>query len=205
MSTKGTNLDEHEPYIETISGKKFHFLNPVDEEIDIVDIAIALANECRFSGHCRFYSVAEHSVLVSSMCSDDHRLRGLMHDASEAYLRDIASPIKAVLGGKYKEIENGIMTVIAKKFDFSWPLSTVVKNADRRALLIEAKQLMVSKGEDWHEMKENTDILPDLPLRHLAPQQAAVFFLGVFHKLTNNKYRPVPLILPEEKRIITNA
>jgi sialic acid synthase SpsE len=85
------------------------------EKITIEDIAHALSNQCRFSGHVeRFYSVAQHSVLVASFSKN--KLAGLLHDASEAYLVDVPRPIKPEFPA-YAEIEKNIMQVIAKKYD----------------------------------------------------------------------------------------
>jgi hypothetical protein len=84
------------PYIVTYTGRRFHFLDPKIDEISIEDIAHALSNVCRFTGHTkRFYSVAEHSCLVSALC--DNRLEGLLHDASEAYMSDLSSPLKMLV------------------------------------------------------------------------------------------------------------
>ena len=53
-------------WLQTWSGRMFWPLDPRDDEVDICDIAHALAHQCRFGGHCRrFYSVAEHCVLLS--------------------------------------------------------------------------------------------------------------------------------------------
>ena len=73
-----------EPWIQTYTGKQYAYFECGPEQICIEDIARALSNLCRFTGHCKkFYSVAQHSVLVS------HRTKnpflGLMHDADEAY------------------------------------------------------------------------------------------------------------------------
>src|SRR6266496_1501995 len=81
--------------IMTYSGELITPLNPDPDDIQIEDIAHALSNQCRFSGHCKqFYSVAEHSCRVSDLCSYEHQLGGLLHDGTEAYLSDIARPIK---------------------------------------------------------------------------------------------------------------
>jgi len=108
-----------EPWIETYTGKKLYFLEPKPEQIDIEDIATALSNECRFGGHTKsFYSVAEHSILVATICPAPLALVGLLHDASEAYLRDIASPIKQYLAN-YKELEEKLMNANISFFKIS--------------------------------------------------------------------------------------
>ena len=82
-------------WIVTISGRRVDPLAMRPEDIDIGDIAHALALLNRFTGHTtRPYSVAEHCVRVSWLCRPEHALWGLLHDASEAYLADIARPVK---------------------------------------------------------------------------------------------------------------
>ena len=115
----------HEPWLQTFSGKIFHPLDPNPEEICIEDIAHCLANICRFHGSVnRFYSVAEHSCHISRYCDPKYALEGLMHDASEAYIIDVPSPVKYELP-KYKIIEKRIEKVIAQKWNLvynnGWP------------------------------------------------------------------------------------
>src|SRR6266496_3875421 len=96
------------------SGKWFNVFNPKPEDVDIRDIAHALSNQCRFTGHTKeFYSVAQHSVLVSTFCAPEDAAWGLLHDASEAYLSDIASPVKKHpdFGPFYLEAEKRITDV----------------------------------------------------------------------------------------------
>lgn len=69
-------------WIQTFTGRQFWPLDPQPDHIDIADIAHALAHDCRFGGHCRrFYSVAEHSVLLSRAVAPEFRLAALMHDS----------------------------------------------------------------------------------------------------------------------------
>jgi hypothetical protein len=82
-------------WIQTYSGRQFWPLDPRVEDVHLEDIAHALSNVCRYTGHVReFYSVAEHSVHVSWSCEPEDALWGLLHDASEAYLADMARPVK---------------------------------------------------------------------------------------------------------------
>jgi hypothetical protein len=121
--------------IRTYSGKYVNPFNIREEDICIEDIAHALSLLCRFGGHCKkFYSVAEHSLLVSEiLMGGEFAFEGLMHDASEAYLVDMPSPIKELMP-QYREIEHNLMLVIAKKYGFNWPVSQKVKTADRLSL-----------------------------------------------------------------------
>jgi hypothetical protein len=136
---------EYEPFIMTVSGKKVTFRDPQDSQIDIKDIAFALANQCRFNGHISFYSVAEHSVAVASRLPHDLQLAGLLHDASEAYLSDIPSPIKQFLPD-YLKMEETMQAAINKKYNVD-TLTSDIKYADKDALHTEAFYLM--NNPDW--------------------------------------------------------
>lgn len=141
-----------EAWIETVSGVQFHFLNPDPSEIKITDIAHALSNNCRFVGQCRkFYSVAEHSWHVARMLEGTPaivQLAGLLHDASEAYITDVASPVKQFMP-EYIKMEDTIMTAIASKYGFEYPFHPAIKLADLSMLSNEAHHLLISRGNDW--------------------------------------------------------
>jgi hypothetical protein len=82
-------------WMQTYTGRQFWPIDPRADEIDIVDIAHALSQQCRFAGHCKsFYSVATHSWHTSNVCNSENALWGLLHDAAEAYLVDLPTPIK---------------------------------------------------------------------------------------------------------------
>lgn len=117
--------------IRTFTGHYIDPFNPNPDLICIEDIAHSLSNQCRFAGHLpKFYSIAEHCIYVTSMVSNEKMLEALLHDASEAYLLDMPSPIKKRMP-QYIEMENKLMAVIAKKFGFNWPLCDEVKRADK--------------------------------------------------------------------------
>ena len=106
-------------WIQTYTGKQFWPIDPRACEITIEDIAHALSLQCRFSGHCReFYSVAQHSCLVSSYCIDEDAGWGLLHDAAEAYLVDLPRPIKrfSSLGVEYRKAEERVMAAVNEAF-----------------------------------------------------------------------------------------
>lgn len=136
---------EDKTYVRTFTGKKVHILNPTPDEIDIDDIAHALSMICRFTGHVsQFYSVAEHSLRVAKYASKPNKLWGLLHDASEAYLNDIASPFKRsypMVG--YREIEDRFMSVIAVKYDLG-PYPEEIDQIDKMIVLTEQKELTKS-------------------------------------------------------------
>jgi len=127
------------------SGKWFNVFKPNPDDIELKDIAHALANQCRFTGHVKeFYSVAEHSVLVSQYCLSSDAKWGLLHDASEAYLSDIARPIKKHpdFGPFYLEAEQRVMNAICEKFEMELEMPASVKEADDMLLRMEARDLM---------------------------------------------------------------
>ena len=120
-------IDSPKDCIRTNSGIYINIFNPKPEMFCIEDIAHALAEQPRFAGHLnRHYSVAQHSVLCARMVKRKNRLPALMHDASEAYMLDMPTPIKAKMP-EYKEIEHELMQAIADKFDFPYPYSKQVK------------------------------------------------------------------------------
>lgn len=182
-------------WIETYTGKKFYLLAPTLESIDIEDIAHALSQQCRFTGHTKkFYSVAEHSVHVSLLCGLERRdcLSGLLHDASEAYIADLSRPVKyeTPVGEPYFVVENRIMSAIAERYGFDWPMPKVVKIADEIMLHTEKDQLMTSLS--WDGMWGEPQILDSsmTPLVGYAPQAIEKIFLARFDELTTNVAQP---------------
>jgi len=132
--------------IRTFTGKYIDPLNPDPALICIEDIAHALSMLPRFGGHTqRFYSVAQHSIACCSWAPDEHKLAALLHDASEAYLLDIPSPVKKRIPG-YAEAEDRLMAVIAAKFGFEWPLHEDIKAIDEMALYVEWDNVVLRGG-----------------------------------------------------------
>lgn len=136
--------------IRTYSGKYINLINPVPDDILIEDIAHALAKQPRFAGHLPVdFSVAQHSLLCCKLAQKENKLAALMHDASEAYLLDIPTPLKARLKD-YKKIEANLMSVIAKKFGFEFPLNDQIKEIDKFLLHWEWNTLMLGEKNDVH-------------------------------------------------------
>src|SRR6478752_7418281 len=116
---KQYSLYNPEPVIRTFTGKWMDVFSPTPEMICIEDIAHALSLMCRFGGHTpTLYSVGQHSIHVSKLVGNKHKLAALLHDASEAYFMDIPRPIKKKVL-EYGPIEDKLMKVIAEKFGFA--------------------------------------------------------------------------------------
>lgn len=134
--------------MQTYTGRRFYPLHPRSDEVDTADIAHALSLLCRYGGHVdRFYSVAEHCVLMSQAVPPEHALVALLHDATEAYVCDVPRPLKRQLVG-YDAIEDGVWTVIAYRFGVALGLPRAVKDADNAILLTERNALM-PRAERW--------------------------------------------------------
>src|SRR4051812_16747726 len=131
--------------IATYSGRIIRPLDPNPADFSIEDIGHALSNSCRFTGHTiEFYSVAQHCVLVSQIVPSELCLTALLHDASEAYLSDIARPIKQQqeFGDPYREVESRIEAAIAERYGLVYPYPQEIKTADMILLRSEQRDLM---------------------------------------------------------------
>lgn len=178
------------PFIELRSGKAFTPTAPRVEDIHIEDIAHALSNQCRFSGHTQsFYSVAEHCVRVSWLLEtwDFDRataLWGLLHDASEAYLVDLPAPLKVgtLLGFEYLVLEKRVQRAICERFGLSDAEPLAVRIADRTMLATEARDLMAYTPGHWDQLTCDPVRTPiGVPW---SPRQAKEVFLRRFEVLS---------------------
>lgn len=181
-------------WIQTYTGKKYDVFNPDPKMICIEDIAHALSNLCRFNGHCEgFYSVAEHSVLVSKIFDDKKlALYGLLHDAAEAYIGDYCHPIKQHLEN-IKILEENNEVIIFDVFGLEYPFPKEVKLADNAILFLEYKTIMklvntwtfVEGVEDnpYHNIIEEKK----LGIWNYIPEYAESNFLERFYELNGDK------------------
>lgn len=178
------NPPPNKNWIQTFTGRRFDPIDPVEGAIVIDDVAHSLSNQCRFTGHVKkFYSVAQHCVLVSYICDEKDALHGLLHDASEAYLVDIPRPLKR--SGKfaaYLEMEDHLQKMIYKRFGLTIEEPAGVKRADTALLATEARDLMSPLHKDWAQPVE------PLPFKiiPLPPQEAKDLFMKRFFQLTNH-------------------
>lgn len=182
-----TPTERRGDWSQVYTGTKFYALDPREDDIFIEDIAHALANFCRWGGHTSsFYSVAQHSVLVSYRVPPEHRPWALLHDASEAYLGDIVRPLKLGPGfDLYREAEAQLEEMICRRFELAPPpMPEEVKKADDEVLLAEARDLM--GNPPWIEQKclvKGLAPWPVQPIRPWAPATAKVLFLRRFKSL----------------------
>lgn len=174
------------PTILTVSGLSFDLLTPYADLIKIEDIAHALSHICRFTGHTRgFYSVAEHSVHVSNLVPPEFALEALLHDATEAYIGDVSSPLKALLPD-YRAIEAKLDAAVRIRFDLPQEQSPIVKHADLRMLATERADLMPFSTENW-VLLDHVQAAPFTVFPPMLPAAAYNIFMQRFMDLTKDR------------------
>lgn len=190
--TRATNHD----WIQTFTGRQFFPLEPRAEDLCLDDIAHALAMQCRFAGHvAQFYSVAQHSVLVSRLMEERARanrrpapftqkvaLAGLLHDASEAYLVDLPRPLKrsGALGDIYKSYERELQAMIYERFEVPEAARFDLDFCDAVLLATEKRDLMAREPAPWMPLPDPLeDVLFPVP-----PEIAEAMFLRRYEELT---------------------
>jgi 5'-deoxynucleotidase YfbR-like HD superfamily hydrolase len=174
-------------YTLTYTGQKFSFLDPEQDTIAITDIAWALAHTPRWGGHTlEPYSVAQHSITVAYLVGQDGGWEGpqmyaLLHDASEAYIADIPSPVKRYLP-EYRVMESKIQYAINHRFGVLDPTglwSEMTERADVDAFRWEARDLMLNKAAGHIQPPSE-----DFPrLSPLCPEYAYEAFMETFGEL----------------------
>lgn len=172
------------PSIMLHSGAWFDFGSPRASNFTIEDIGHGLAHICRYAGQCKsFYSVAEHSLLVSDVAKGAE-FEALLHDAAEAFLGDITRPLKQMLP-QYKKIEAEVEAAILARFGVLGPLTAEVKRADLRVLAAEQQQIMPEGTDGW--LRQQNIIPAAITVRYLSPAQAKREWLDRFEELTRSR------------------
>lgn len=145
--------------IRTASGRTVPLLAPQASHIRFGDVAQHLARINRFAGATETpYSVAQHAVLVSQITaqlspSPEVQLWGLLHDAHEAYLGDVTTPVKhALFGEDGRNVLPSQWDSLAAAFDaaiaaraglvLTRAMLATVQQADEMALVAEWQCLM---------------------------------------------------------------
>jgi len=198
--------DRRGDWFVTYTGKQFWPLDPRPGDIDIEDIAHALALQARWNGHTtEFYSVASHSVACAEIGLTEYDVGvarwALMHDAAEAYLSDVIRPLKRYLyfvderendipGNPslmepFKVIENHLLQLIARYFALPWPIPTEVSIIDNRMLTTEGLALTRYHSDPhWTKTKDWAKLEPyDMPVKGVSPGMAEIQFRQCFNQL----------------------
>ncbi len=168
-------------FMQVFSGQQYWPMDPRSHEVQIEDIAHSLSLQCRYAGHVlRFYSVAEHSVLIARHLAATHApevaLAGLLHDAPEAYCVDIPRPLKPYLTN-YRAIEQDNWLAIAARFGMPKELPREVHDADNRII---ADELVNLREMPWHDRHDKP---LGVKLRYWSPEEAELEFLATFDAL----------------------
>lgn len=165
----------------TSTGIQFYPMDPRSADIRLSDIAHALAQICRFGGHTQFfYSVAQHSVLVSEIVPKEHALVALLHDATEAYVGDMVRPLKRNLP-QYKAIEYRVWIAICHRFEIDPAMPECIKAADNRALMTERRDLLIKSDHSWSLEEQFPPI--ETKITPLEPLHAEAAFITRFRQL----------------------
>lgn len=181
-----------ENWIGLLSGAKMDYEAPEDSDVTLDDLASALSNICRFSGHLPcFYSVAQHLVNTSHIVAPEHAFDALMHDTAEAFTNDLPTLLKWSLP-IFKELEVKIEAAMAQKFGFNFPYPAEVKLADTQMLLLEKNYVKMDDRvwpyyEDikFEHLRDLVDLKPWQPVR------AKREFLERYAELTAQEYKKV--------------
>jgi hypothetical protein len=146
-------------WIITASGAEVDLRRPTAGSISALDIAHALAQINRFTGHtARPYSVAEHSLLVLDLLEREFavrapaaRLAALLHDAHEAYCGDVSTPVKQAIGWMWSDFEQPLQNHVLHRFGVlraAREYASLIKTCDLMALAIERRDLLPTPGAD---------------------------------------------------------
>jgi hypothetical protein len=184
---------ENKDWMLTSTRRKVYPLDFKVEDVDIEDIATSLAKQCRYNGHCDgFYSVAEHSHIISRALENDHYPReiqrlGLLHDASETYTGDIIRPLKNALRGQgfdLKPYELAIEETMSKALGLPWPWPEVIHEYDKRIVRDEKDTLKSTHDGDWMEDFGIPKIGLGIPIKGWEWKEAREKWLKRYHSLT---------------------
>lgn len=193
-------LADHAPrtWQRMLSGRRLNLVEPSPLDIEIEDIALGLARNTRWNGQTRGahgWSVAQHSDLTVEIM---RRLKPRapasllmatkLHDASEYVTHDLITPLKAVVGDVFKEVERRLTSAIYIRFGLKPALSAdekaLIKKADIIAAATEAVQLAgFTAAECKNVLNFKEKPLKDVTLKPLPVADAERQFLDGFRIL----------------------
>lgn len=183
-----SNCERYSNWMISYKGNRLYPLDLRPDDIDIEEIAHSLSNICRFGGHCKeFYSVAQHSVIVTDLLTSEFKLCGLLHDSTEAYCGDMVRPLKKSLP-EFERIETNIWTQIALKFGLPMYLPLEVQVEDARVLLMEKRDILVHHEQGWEFPQcQFPDLtIADSKIFPIGPKEARDLFLTRFYEVISN-------------------
>jgi 5'-deoxynucleotidase YfbR-like HD superfamily hydrolase len=172
----------------TASGKYFDILDTAPEMVCLYDIAHALSQGSRFTGHCRFpYPVAQHSRLGSYLVPPVYALRFLLHDASEAYLGDMNRPLKhfTLAGQEYRKVEARIQGLIYEKFGLQPEDPEVIHEFDNQMLYAEKAQIM--PATEWQNKWSKDEKAADVVIHETSFRDNRDMFLDRFYDILQHE------------------
>ena len=182
MTVKLATSSVMHPTVQTSTGHYIDLTNPEEGYYSVYDIAHALGNLCRFNGHCRsFYSVAQHSVYVARAVPAEHALSALFHDAAEAYLGDMTSPLKALLP-EYRKLEHRIEAALRRALNLPAEQHPCIKAADLSMLATEQRDLMPRLTTPWRMLEGRQPY--GFRIEPVAPWVAATLFIDTYNELS---------------------
>jgi len=168
-------------YLTTFSGKCIDPLNIDPALIDIEDIAHSLSRIVRYNGHQEHsYTVGMHSICCAMLISDDAlRLEALLHDAAEAYICDIPTPLKMMLPD-YQQIEARMESALRKHFGLPATMSEAVRLVDQHMLVAESNLLHPKLWEELGYPASSKDAHTLITgCMHYGPRNTQSMFLGM--------------------------
>jgi uncharacterized protein len=179
------------PFLQLRSGYCVSLTQPDCTGMPLADIALALSRTARFRGATKgnyAYSVAQHSVLVARLLAEQHHTEviqraGLLHDAHEALIGDIPTPVKHWLGRDWlAACERPLITALYTRFGLAPSLCETwqVKQADELAFATERRDLLAESAWSWESPCEPS------PHHHIVPEpesQAYLAFMRLAHRL----------------------
>jgi|SRR5579859_2236637 len=185
-------------WMQTRDGHAIELLAPDLTEVTIDEVAHSLSRINRFCGHTRTvsgYSVAVHSVAVSQHLPPALALWGLMHDAHEAFLGDITSPVKAALrelggGEAFDRLESKLIVAVRSRWRLCGPMPREVKVADLEALATERRDLLGEESKPWNLRVDGEPVRPwDETAMPMPTQEGKRLFLRRYEELAGRDSR----------------